>query len=68
EDAGVSGSCRITGASRAGRLSYRAPDGSGTTLAETKKETEAEEVSRSLQAGLGALVLEGTATSTLRLT
>ena len=64
EDAGVSVSCRITGASRAVRLSYRAPDGSVTTLAETKKETEAEGVSLSLQAGLGALVLEGT----LRLT
>ena len=61
EDAGVSVSCRITGASRAVKLSYRAPDG-------TKKETEAEGVSLSLQAGLGALVLEGNASCTLRLT
>lgn len=37
EDAGVSVSCRITGASRAVRLSYRAPDGSVTTLAEDEK-------------------------------
>lgn len=68
EDAGVSVSCRITGASRAVKLSYRAPDGSVTTLAGTKKETEAEGVSLSLQAGLGALVLEGNASCTLRLT
>ena len=66
EDAGVSVSCRITGASRAVKLSYRAPDGSVTTLAGTKK--EAEGVSLSLQAGLGALVLEGNASCTLRLT
>ena len=34
----------------------------------TPPETEAEEVSLSLQAGLGALVLEGNASCTLRLT
>lgn len=68
EDAVVSVSCRITGATREVTLSYLAPDGSMTPLAGTKKETESKGVSLPLQTGLGALVLEGNASCTLRLT